>query len=194
MRPTCLKFALVALVCFGGVLNAADNATYQYRLLATSRTSTMEKELNEAADAGFVFSSVMGGETGIGGKEVVVVMTKKAGGAPSEGRKYKLLATSRTSTMQKELQQAADKGFDYCGQTVFQSAFGGKEVSVILESSPSAPKRRIEFKLLATSMTSTMDKELNEAGAAGFEFIDVMVGGTALGGKEVISILRRYSD
>ena len=96
--------------------------------------------------------------------------------------------------MQKELQQAADEGFDYCGQTVFQSAFGGKEVSVILERSPSAPKRRIEFKLLATTRTSTMEKELKEAGEAGFEFLEVLVGNTAVGGKEVISILRRYSD
>lgn len=154
----------------------------------------MEKELNEAADAGFAFSSVMGGQTGIGGKEVIVVMTKQVGAEAPANKKYKLLATSRTSTMQKELQQAGDEGFDYCGQTVFQSTFGGKEVSVILESDPSTAKRRIEFKLLATTRTSTMEKELREAGEAGFEFLDVMVGSTAMGGKEVISILRRYSD
>ena len=39
-----------------------------------------------------------------------------------------------------------------------------------------------------------MEKELREAGEAGFEFLDVVVGSTALGGKEVVSILRRYSD
>jgi hypothetical protein len=157
------------------------------------RSLTKEKELNEAADAGYSFSSVMGGQTGIGGKEVVVVMAKQLGAAPAN-KKYKLLATSRTSTMQKELQQAGDEGFDYCGQTVFQSTFGGKEVSVILEQSPSSTKRRIEFKLLATTRTSTMERELKQAGEAGFEFLDVMVGSTAMGGKEVISILRRYSD
>ncbi len=102
-------------------------------------------------------------------------------------------STPRTSTMQKELQQAADEGFDYCGQTVFQSAFGGKEVSIILERNPAA-KKRVEFKLLATTKTSTMEKELREAGQAGYEFLDVMVGGTAFGGKEVISLLRRYPD
>jgi hypothetical protein len=172
---------------------AADPVRYDYRLLATTRTSTMEKELNDAAAAGFIFSSVMGGETGVGGKEVVVVMSRKSG---EEGgrRSYRLLATSRTSTMQKELQRAGDEGFDYCGQTVFQSTFGGKEVSVILEHNPAGPKRRIEFRLLATTRTSTMEKELREAGAAGFQFLDVMVGNTALGGKEVVSILRRYSD
>jgi hypothetical protein len=172
---------------------AADPVRYDYRLLATTRTSTMEKEMNDAAGGGYVFSSVMGGETGIGGKEVVVVMSRKSS---EEGgrRTYKLLATSRTSTMQKELQRAGDEGFDYCGQTVFQSAFGGKEVSVILEHNPSAPRRRIEFKLLATTRTSTMEKELRDAGAIGYQFLDVMVGNTALGGKEVVSILRRYND
>ena len=194
MRLTRLISVSLTLACFLGVLGAADTSKYDYRLLATNKTSTMEKELNEAAGAGYVFSSVMGGQTGFGGNEVVVVMTKKAGGDASANRKYKLLATSKTSTMQKELQQAADEGFDYCGQTVFQSTFGGKEVSVILERNPAAEKRRIEFKLLATSKTSTMQKELNEAGEAGFEFLEVMVGNTAIGGREVISILRKYSN
>ncbi len=150
--------------------------------------------MNEAADAGYSFSSVMGGQTGIGGKEVVVVMTKKLGSESHADKKHKLLATSKTSTMQKELQQAGDEGFDFCGQTIFQSAFGGKEVSVILARTPSSAKRRVEFKLLATTKTSTMEKELKEAGEAGFEFLEVMVGNTAMGGKEVVSILRRYSD
>jgi hypothetical protein len=193
MRLTHPKFVAAAFTCtvLCGVLGAAEAQKFEYRLLATSKTSTMEKELNEAAAAGYVFSAVMGGQTGFGGKEVLVVMTKNPG--PAAARKYKLLATSRTSTMQKELQQAGDEGFDYCGQTVFESAFGGKEVSVILERNPSATKR-VEFKLLATSRTSTMDRELNEAGAQGFELLDVMVGNTAVGGKELISLLRRRSD
>ena len=87
---------------------------FDYRLLSTSKTSTMEKEMNEAADAGYVFGSVMGGETGLGGKEVVVVMTKDTD-KPAVSKKYKLLATSRTGTLEKELQQAGDAGFQYCG-------------------------------------------------------------------------------
>src|SRR6266481_1723259 len=73
---------------------------YDYRVLATSRTSTMEKEMNEAADAGYQFTAVMGGETSAGGKEVVVVMAKQMGSESHPKKKYKLLATSRTSTMQ----------------------------------------------------------------------------------------------
>ncbi|MCL5743030.1 MAG: hypothetical protein M1541_03740 [Acidobacteria bacterium] len=190
MRATAL---LLFLPVFTGVLAAADAAKYDYRVLATTKTSTMEKELNEAAAAGYSFSSVMGGETAIGGKEVLVVMAKKLDAQASGNKQYKLLATSKTSTMQKELMQAGEEGFEYCGETVFQSTFGGKEVSVILERD-AASKKRIEYKLLATSRTSTMQKELKEAGDAGFEFVGVVVGGTAFGGKEVVSILRRYVD
>ena len=161
----------------------------EYKVLSTSKTSTMQKEMQEAAAAGYRYGDVIGGATALGGSEVIVVMTKE----PKAGAfEYRLLATSRTSTMQKELQDAGDAGFEYKGQTVFKSAFGGKEVVAILEraSAAKAPAR-FEYRLLATSKTSTMQKELSEAGAQGFEFVGVTVGKTALGGDEVVSILRR---
>jgi hypothetical protein len=151
----------------------------------------MNKEINQAADSGFRFEGVMGGETAFGGSEVVVVMSKDPLSGEKQRYQYKLLATSRTSTMQKELQEAADGGFEYKGQTVFSTMFGGKEVVVILGRDPETKPQRWEYKLLATSKTSTMQKELNEAGDAGFAFVGVTVGGTAFGGKEVVSILRR---
>src|SRR5688572_16731209 len=83
----------------------SEGAGVQHRVLATSKTSTMEQELNAAAEAGFRFQSVMGGESAFGGKEVVVVMSRTPGRA---GRfAYRLLATSKTSTMQKEMQEAS---------------------------------------------------------------------------------------
>jgi hypothetical protein len=162
-----------------------------YRLLATNRTSTMQKEMNQAADAGYRFGGVMGGETSFGGSEVVVIMYKDPMRESRQKFEYKLLATSKTSTMQKELQQAGDAGFEYQGQTVFSTTFGGKEVVVILERDPEMKAVPWEYKLLATKRTSTMDKELNEAGAAGYQFVGVTVGETAVGGKEVVCILRR---
>lgn len=172
-----------------GVLCAAESGAYDYRVLATNKTSTMEREMNEAADAGYVFRAVMGGETGMGGKEVVLVMAKDPTSTPRR-RRYKLLATSRTSTMQKEIQQAGDEGFEYLGQTVFESTFGGKEVSVILERNPEAPQR-YQYKLLSTTRTSTMQKELREAGEAGFAFLGMTVGKTAMGGAEIVCFLRK---
>lgn len=165
-----------------------SQSSYDYRILATSKTSTLEKEMNEAADAGFRFSFVMGGETAWGGNESVAVFTKTGQG----GRyTYKLLATSKTSTMQKELQQAADAGFEYRGQTVFNSTFGGDEVICIMERDKEGPNRTIEYKLVATNKTSTLEKELREVGAAGYEVLGMTVSKTLLGGKELVAITRR---
>ena len=193
-RIVTVRFLFTMSLFAAVVINvlAADSGTFDYRVLATTKTSTMEKELNEAAEAGYAFAGVMGGESAFGGKEVVVVMIKDLQGTEPTKRSYKLLAASRTGTLEKELQQAGDEGFDYCGQTIFESAFGGKEVSVILERNPARGDRRIEYKLLATSRTSTLQKELSEAGGAGFQFLGVMIGKSAFGGKEVVSILRKY--
>jgi len=54
-----------------------------------------------------------------------------------------------------------------------------------------ASKKRYGYKLLATSRTSTMQKELQEAGDAGFVFVGMTISHTAFGGKEVVSILRK---
>jgi len=160
-----------------------------FRVLATNKTSTMEKELNEAAEAGFRYQPVMGGDTAIGGSEVVVVVSRTA---EAKGRfSYKLLATSKTSTMEKELQQAADAGFEYRGQTVFKSTFGGEEVVCILERDKDSGAERSQYKLLATSKTSTLQKELLDAGRVGYQILGMTVGKTAMGGNELVAILRR---
>lgn len=187
-----ILFCGVAAVVLSVVAVAAD--TVEYRVIATSKTSTAQKEMNEAADAGFRFGGVMGGETAFGGSEVVTIMHRTC--SAEKGRyQYKLLATNKTSTMQKEMQEAGDAGYEFKGQTVFKSAFGGKEVVVILELDRNQKARpHFEYKLLATSKTSTMQKELLEAGAAGFEFVGVTIANTAFGGSEVVSILRKAKN
>ena len=188
-------FATAAVVLCAGVLFPAvaahaqeRSAAVEYRLLATNKTSTMQKEMQEAAEAGYRYAGVMGGETSFGGSEVVVIMTKVQG---SSGYGYRLLATNKTSTMQKELQEAGDAGYEYRGQSVFNSTFGGKEVVVILERGPEPDKIRYEYRLLATKKTSTLQKELMEAGNQGFMFVGLTVAETAIGGTEVVAILRR---
>ena len=165
--------------------------TMEYRLLATNKTSTMQKELNEGGVAGFKFERAMGGATAFGGQETVAIMSKSRGADARARYEYKLLATNKTSTMQKELQEAGDLGFEYRDQTVFNTSFGGDEVVVILERDRDATPKKWEYKLLATNKTSTMQKELQEAGGDGFQFVGVTVSKSAFGGKEVISILRR---
>ena len=182
--------AQAAIVGAGARTASAQAPELEFRVLATNKTSTMEKELNEAAEAGFRFQAAMGGDTAIGGSEVVAVMVRSAGAPPRFS--YRLLATSRTSTMEKELQQAADAGFEYRSQTVFKSTFGGEEVVCILERDKDAnPGRIFRYKLLSTTKTSTLQKELMQAGAAGYEVLGMTVAKTALGGNELVAITRR---
>jgi hypothetical protein len=176
---------IAVFAVLAGTAASAAAQKVEFKILATNKTSTMEKELNEAAAQGYVFSQVMGGDT-VGGHEVVVAMAK----SPMK-RSYKLLATNRTSTMQKELQAMADEGFDYVGQTVYQSTFGGHEVVVIMEKDPAKKAHRSTYRLQATTKTSTMEKELNVDGADGFSLVGMTVGKTAIGGNEIVSILRK---
>ena len=169
----------------------SEPTVYEYRVLATSKTSTMEKELNEAADAGYRFGAVMGGETSFGGSEVVVVMSRETSTSGEPRFQYKLLAASKTSTMQKELQEAGDAGFEAVGQTVFSSTFGGDEIVVIVERDADNPAPSYEYKLLATKKTGTLQKELLEAGDAGFDLVGLTVSKTRFGGTELVSIMRR---
>ena len=196
--PTYSKTTVMLVASISMFLQASSSSSfaqiadaYEYLLLATNRTSAMETEMQEAADQGYVFAGVMGGETSFGGNEVVVVM-KRSGTDRNPRYDYRLLATNRTSTMQSEMQDAGDAGYVYKGQTVFDTTFGGDEAVVILERDKE--QRSVtpyEYRLLATIRTSTMQEELSEAGLAGFKFIGVTVSSTTFGGDEVVAILKR---
>lgn len=182
--------AVLVAVAIGIAAKGADNPL-DYRILATSKTSTMDKELNEAAADGYRFAKAMGGKTANGGQEVVVAMVKDAGASGRSAYRYKLLATSKTSTMQKEMQSMADEGYEYVDQTVFQTAFGGREVVVIMEADASRKVPRSNYRLLATTKTSTLQKELQEAGSQGYVLLGLTVGKTEIGGDEIVAVLRK---
>lgn len=192
MKAFVVATILSCLAAVPRVAAAQDFPKLEYRVLATSRTATLEKEMNDAAAAGYRFAATMGGETAIGGKEAVAVMARTD--APHDRYEYRLLATNRTSTMQKELQLAAEAGYEYKGQTVFESAFGGQEVVCILERN--LDKRGgpgSSYRLLATTKTSTLQKELQQSGLDGYEVLGLTIGKTAMGGNELVAILRRAS-
>ena len=160
----------------------------EYVLMATKKTGTMQKEMNEAGAEGYRFEGTMGGETSVGGNEAVVIMGRPKGGKTTASYQYKLLATNKTSTMQKEMNQAAAAGFVYKGQSVFETSFGGKEVVVIMEM---GGETKEEYQLLATTKTSTMQKEMNQIATQGFVFCGLTVAETSFGGKELVVIMRR---
>ena len=135
----------------------------KYLLLATTKTSTMQKELMEIADQGF--RVLVGSPTA--GAEMAVFMERVA--TPPNTYKYKLLATTRTGTMQNELNEAAAAGYRLLPRTMIskEQMFGGVEIVVLLEKEPNSTKS-YDYKLLATSRTGTLQKEVTDAMQAGY--------------------------
>jgi len=169
---------------------AAMKVEFEYKLLATNRVTTMENEMKAAASAGYRFAEVISGPTFWGGDEAMIVMVRPRDGDHKARFDYKLLATSKTSTMQKELQEAGDAGYEHRGQSVFQKRVG-TEVIAILERELDVKPKLWEYKLLATKKTSTMQKEMMEAAEAGYQFVGFSTGPTLFGGSEVVTIMRR---
>ncbi len=154
-----------------------------YLLLATSSTATMQDELKAAADRGYELLETTTTGGGIG--EIIAILQRIPEDAP--GFEYWVLATIRTSTMEQELRQAGLAGFAY------HDHVDHRKENVIFLSRSRDPEKiaPVEYALLATNKTSTMQSELRRALAAGFRFHGVTVNNGLSGGKEVVIILSR---
>ena len=117
---------LVILASFAVPASAQD-----FRVLATTLTSTMQEELNAAGAEDYRFVGVQGGETEFGGEELVAVMQQRDRG----GRRfrYRLLATNATSTLARELNEIDGGEYTLVGMTLYVREWEGAEVISILE-------------------------------------------------------------
>jgi len=114
-------------------LYTEETARYDYRLMATTKTSTMQKELQAAGDSGYVYKGQTVFETTFGGDEAVVILERDKDRVALPRYEYRLLATKRTATMQKELRGAGAVGFEFVGITVSSTTFGGDEIVAIMK-------------------------------------------------------------
>jgi hypothetical protein len=188
IRSRSVLDGLVALLFLLSSGIARAQTTVEYRVLVANEASTLQKKMQRVSEAGFRFAGVTSGAIGIG-QSAVVVMTKRPGVGTFE---YRVLGTTRASTLQSELQAASDVGFDYKGDAVFRAVSGKKETIAIMErASDKRTSTGYEYRVLATRRMSTMEKELREAYAAGFEFVGLTTSHTLVGAAEVVSILRR---
>jgi hypothetical protein len=165
---------ILALLIFSSCANlyaqsSKEPSDLKYKLLATIKTSTMQKEMDEVSSQGYRI--LVGSPTS--SAEMAVFLSLE--GTPENPYKYKLLATTRTGTMQKELNEAAEGGFRLIPSTMIakQQLLGGNEIVMIMERPPKVVKE-YEYKLLATSRTSTLQKEVTEAQEAGFAIVGMV--------------------
>lgn len=185
------RVAILITLGIATIVSAQNVRDLDYRLLATTRTSTMERELNEAAFDGFVLVEAKGGTTEHGGQELLAILERDRNAELPAPYEYLVLATNRTGTMRDELNEAARRGFSFVSQTVFETGGGGQEVVVVMERSPHEDTPVCEYTLLATTRTSTMERELREYARKGFVARGLSVSETAFGGNEVVVVAER---
>jgi hypothetical protein len=181
-----LLLLLVAGFCSQPLFAATQ---IDYRLLDCRRTAELEKEIEQAASEGFRASLLV--KSVLVGNEMLAVMTREAGQSSGRHFQYRVLATSKTSTGEKEMNQAAAEGFYYKASTVQSTTFGGDQTIFLMEKDLASPPSSIDLKLLATTRINTMREELQAATNQGFRVEDIVYGATSWGGAETIAILSR---
>jgi hypothetical protein len=165
--------AAIAMVLM--VLASAAPARGQeerYLLLAASRTSTLQDEINRAVERGFRVVAASRTDDA----EALVALERATG-----SYSYRVIATTRTGTLQREIAEAVAAGFRVIPRTVTtKRTIGGAlfnndnnnegELLVIMERGPDTPAN-LTYRVLATSRTGTLQREMSDAEAAGFTLI-----------------------
>lgn len=175
-----IAFAILATPAFAQTKPTEEP---HYKLLATRRTGTMQKEVDEVSSQGYRI--LVGSPTS--GTEMAVFLSRE--GTPENPFKYKLLATTRTGTMNKEINELADGGYRLIPSTMIAKPqmLGGVEIVMLMERPPFV-KKQYEYKLLATSLTSTLQKEVTEAQDAGYKIVGMVSRG------EHMVVMERETD
>lgn len=180
---------VMVLVLWASVGCWAEEYSYEYRLLATRRISTLEKELNAVAAQGFVYSSLAGGETQHGGHETLVILMKDPSG--NTQRQYKVLQLNNMSVLYTRLRLLGAEGYRFCGKTLYTTERGQDGIVVILELDRSLPPVKYTYWVLNTEQTSATERGLNQAGKEGYSLLDTIVSKNVFGRTEVVSVLYR---
>jgi len=157
-------FSLLALMLFAPVAGFGQENSYKVFELTEDKKgkvsaeaiSTLEKEMNDAASAGFYFKDFTYG---------LVVMNRSVG--ENQYRyEYRLLPTENESIMRAELQNAATYGYTYKGNYIFQPDFDKKHetlVLVVLERDKSGTGVLYEYQTMRSTSLSLNEKKLQEA-------------------------------
>ena len=153
----------------------------RYLMLATQKTSTMQKELDEAASRGF--RVITGSPTST--SEMALLLERVAD--PGSAYQYRLLATTKIATMRKELNASAQEGYRLLPRTMTsKDSFLTIEVVMLMEKALSSDKR-YEYRLYATTSEKKMRAEIEKSEAEGFT-----LAGMVSRGEHMVIMEREY--
>lgn len=134
-----------------------------YLVLSTKRIQTMEAELDEVATKGF--RVLYGAPTQ---QYDMAILLRRVPEAKSDPYKYKILATSRVKTMEKELNQLGTEGYQLLSRTItFKMGFFTAELLMVMERAP-GPAKKYEYELVEANKETKLHKKMDEQQARGF--------------------------
>ena len=135
-----------------------------YLVLSTKKISTMEKELDEVAAKGFtVLYSAPTQQL-----DMALFLTRNEE-TIANPYSYKILATTKIKTMQKEIDEFAHKGYRFLPRTaIFKSGLFTAEFVAVLERRPN-PRYRYEYKLIVGRKEIKVHSEIEKMMAEGFK-------------------------
>lgn len=184
MRKT--MFALTLLLALTASAAAQDKARTDslkldddqtYLVLSTKRIQTMEKELDEAAAKGF--RVLYGAPTE---QWDMAILLKRVQDSEQGPYGYKVLATSRNKTMQKELNEVAKQGYRLLPRTIiFKQGLFTAEMVMLMEREPKSG-RSYEYKLVSAGKETKLHRKIDEAVAQGFTPVTMIT----IGGHVVV--------
>lgn len=134
-----------------------------YLVLSTKRIQTIEKELEEVAAKGF--RVLYGAPTQQFDMAILLRRVQDPGQAPYS---YKVLATSRNKTMEKELNEVAKQGYRLLPRTIiFKQGFFTAELVMLMERESKSDKS-YEYRLVTAGKETKLHKKIDETGTQGF--------------------------
>ncbi|HQU86318.1 MAG TPA: hypothetical protein PKY59_24525 [Pyrinomonadaceae bacterium] len=168
-------FALILVFAFSVFTFAQDRVQLDddqtYLILSTKKIGTMEKELDEASTKGF--RVVYGAPT----QQYDMALFLEKIGKNDKSYSYKILATSRNKTMEKELNELAAQGYRLLPRTIiFKQGFLTAELVMVMEKNPNSNKQ-YEYKLVEAFKETKLHKKIEEAIAGGFNPVTMITMG-----------------
>jgi hypothetical protein len=135
----------------GALVQQSGGAQYKYSLV--SGTDTATKALAECTRRGCALVAVLGDS---------LILEDRVGSLPlakSRERDYRILATIKVSTLEKELKEAAEEGF---------RVIDAGAMRVVMEREPGVSAAPLDYRVVASGDSRDAVRKLHAAGIEGF--------------------------
>lgn len=174
MKQTIIALPLVLILSVFALAQDKDRVELEedqnYLVLSTKKISTMEKELDEVAAKGFKVLYAAPTQ-----QFDMALFLKRDDDSREAPAVYKILATSRLSTMQKEIDELAAEGFRFLPRTaIFKHGIFTAEFVTIMEKLPH-PKFRYEYMLVQGRKETKVHKEIEAGMSEGFKPVSMII-------------------